>query len=135
MAGKRIFRRGFEVENLSDGLEVRIKPYARTGRGDSKFRPLEDPFINFDIVDEDGTPVTVFDPPFTLRVFYDRFHFNAVGGDVDRLKLGFWQNGQWNEFTEAEHNFYITEDPNYPVTGYGTVNISEWSDPMVGWGN
>ena len=125
-----VFRRGYEVRiaELGESVQVKPKPFVETGPGDDKFRPLEEPYINFEIVDMDDVPV--LDKPFILKVFYDKYHTDAVRNGKTLL-LGYWQKDRWNVFPGLN----LVEEPKNSGTGYGEVKIDHWEDPMVGWGD
>ena len=92
--------------------------------------------IDFDFYDEDApqASLTSIDAAFELRVRYTQQDVANAGGDWHSLKLAFYRGGKWKRFTQEKHHFILHPDEADPNTGYGVVQIRDWSDPNIGWG-
>lgn len=101
------------------------------------FDPI-DLVINLKVVNTNKPEaiVMVFDPALELRVRYRTGHYLLSGGNILKLKLGYYDGVKWIPFTVATHRFTLT--PNIRsqphLGGWGNVFIDQWPDPTVGWG-
>jgi WD40 repeat protein len=74
--------------------------------------------------------MTVFHPSIELQVEYTAQDVEVAGGNLEDLKLGFWNGTQWVAFTE-EHDF--SREGN-PEGGFGFARVASWGDRRIGWG-
>jgi len=79
-----------------------------------------------------GKPVVKFDPPIELRISYNSEDLVKVGGEIDKLKLAYWDTKTWVIISDPPHNYQILP----PTTAQiAEVTIGEWADdPTLGWG-
>jgi len=79
-----------------------------------------------------GKPLVKFDPPIELRISYNSEDLTKVGGDVDNLKLAYWNLKQWVIISDPSYDYQILP----PTTAQiAEVKIREWADdPTLAWG-
>jgi hypothetical protein len=98
----------------------------------SNFRPFR-LVINFEFFDLDQPDqvVTSFDPEVSIYISYDINDLYRASLVSRPLKLAFWNGTQWVPFTSQKHKFELV----HPATGtVGSINITAWNDPPIGWG-
>jgi len=77
------------------------------------------------------TPVTSFDPPVEFRVNYNFLDVFKSGGDIDALKLAFWDGSGWIPFSDSAHDYHILPASTGQIA---EVVIWEWpGDPPIAW--
>lgn len=99
------------------------------------------PIINvklFRIQNGKALPITTFKPSFQIEIHYKE------SDDKDGKECAFWieSTETWVKFTEKDHGFIPEKyDPKKhkkkikdKYKGIGVVSISEWPDPVMGWG-
>ena len=76
-------------------------------------------------------PVPPFDPPVEFRVNYNFLDVFKSGGDIDALKLAYWDGSAWIPISDSYHDYNIMP----PSTGQiAEVVIREWpEDPPIAW--
>ncbi len=76
-------------------------------------------------------PVTSFDPPIEFRVNYNFLDVFKSGGDIDALKLAFWDGSAWISISDSYHDYNILPASTGQI---GEVVIREWpGDPPIAW--
>ncbi|MDF1520162.1 MAG: hypothetical protein P1P73_06750 [Brevefilum sp.] len=79
-----------------------------------------------------GKPLVKFDPPIELRISYNSEDLTKVGGDVDNLKLAYWDLRQWVVISDPSYDYQILPPSTAKIA---EVKIREWADdPTLAWG-
>lgn len=108
------------------------------------YEPIRE-VISFEVVDDAGKVIDVFDPLIELKVYFTADDLNSVKGNPDDLHLAFLPDGgqQWISFTEHKHQLGRHLIDHWPDerpgkgdfwVGYFIVQIGHWGDPSVSVG-
>jgi len=85
----------------------------------------------------EAEPATTFDPPIQIEIHYKK------EDDIDGKECAFWSTGtkRWEKFTSKVHGFdpvkydsKIHKNRKDDFVGFGVATISDWPDPVIGWG-
>jgi hypothetical protein len=77
-------------------------------------------------------PVSSFDPPIEIRVAYKISDLIKSNGNLESLKLAYWDGGKWEIISNQAHEYQILPDTTGMVA---EVKIWHWAgDPPLAWG-
>lgn len=120
------------------GFPVRVQrlPYApleETRSDQDEFQPLT-PLLNIVVARDDDSEllVTRFDPPLRLEFTYSMDVLRrAKEMNLDVPLYGFWDGCKWVKFTLEKHQL-SHELPTDTTDGHASVQLVNWSDPIIG---
>lgn len=135
------FAEGMIVDFPESAQNIRVRKVAGKrledfpGKADDDFTPHR-LVIVFDLYDEDNPDATSGDlsQPVTVRIRYTPQDVASAGG-LDKLRLGYYKDGQWKRFSSKKDKFTLESDTGNPNQGNGVVEFTRWGDPPMGWGN
>jgi hypothetical protein len=117
-------------------LEKPIKNPEKIKKAKGKFKARR-LVMNLVLVDRDDPKKTLtkFDPPIEVRVRYRKKDLENAEKAGKKLALAFWNGKVWVIFSKKKHKFQLQPDEKPKKGGYGVVEISNWGDPPIGWGD
>jgi hypothetical protein len=89
-------------------------------------------YYKTDVTSRKRIPIRNFGPPIEICVAYDSTDLNKVDGDINLLKLAYWDGRKWVIISDSSHGFHIFP----PATGkIAVVKVRSWAgDPPLAWG-
>jgi hypothetical protein len=77
-------------------------------------------------------PVKTFDPPIEIRAGYKSTDVKQSNGDINKLKLAYWDGRQWVIISDPSHEFHILPSSTGQIA---EARIWSWvGDPPLAWG-
>jgi hypothetical protein len=82
--------------------------------------------------DDLKNPIKKFDPPIKIRVGYNMQDVMQCEGDINQLKLAYWDGETWVVVSNPEHEYQILP---FTTGQIAEFEITTWvGDPPVAWG-
>ncbi len=106
-----------------------VHPAIRMGTS-SEFR-LGRYVMNLELVKPDASDIK---PPAQIWIALTAEDL-ARAQTIDKLKLAYWNGGQWIVFTDVKHHFRIVEPETEGGYGYAVAELSRWGDPPLAVGH
>ncbi len=79
-----------------------------------------------------NAPLKTFKKAVEFRVQYNFYDVIQCGGDINKLKLAYWDGEKWIVVSDDEHNYQILPPTTAPLAEF---TIEEWAgDPPLAWG-
>jgi hypothetical protein len=82
--------------------------------------------------DDLNTPLQEFKPPLEFRVQYNFFDLIQCNGDINNLKLAYWDGRDWVVVSIDKHDYQILPPSTAQLAEF---KIFDWvGDPAIAWG-
>jgi hypothetical protein len=104
------------------------------GREKEPFVPHRN-LITFEVVDvSTGAPLTTFNPPITLKLYFNFEDVRAALEYNSNVAYGYWDGEVWTRFTVKDHQveLHLFNHPQW--AGYADVTVRDWDDPTIAVG-
>lgn len=119
-----------EVQGVDADLAPEsVHPAIRIGTS-SEFR-LGRYVMNLELAKPDASDIK---PPAQIWIALTQEDL-ARAQSSDKLKMAYWNGGQWVVFSDTKHHFHTVEPETEGGYGYAVAELSRWGDPPLAIGH